>query len=385
MILPFKNLRRFFAKFCKQPYYAVNIACKRIQALTAYYLGKGKSSQPESITLFLTQKCNLRCKMCGQWGESGVTKNKSACDVKEELSFEKMKDFVDQISSFSPSITLFGGEPLLYSRCIDLIKYIKSKRMHVLMITNAALIKGKAAELVDSGLDELNVSLDGPRDLHDQIRGLPGLFDTITAGLKQVQTYKREKNIKFPLINLQCTITKYNYLQLEKMIDVSKDINANSLTYHNLIFLNQDLIEKQKVYDEQLKCSSKNWQGFIFAPEIDPDKLYDKMQPILRQKHAFSVDFYPNLSRQGLNEYYNNPSYLPKEYPKRCLSPWVCAYVFPDGNVRPCLNSTYSFGNIKESDFKNIWNGEKAAEYRQILKNNKIFAACIRCTELYRY
>jgi len=385
MLLPLKNLRRFFAKLCKQPFYAVNIAYKRIRALMSYYLSKGESSLPESITLFLTQRCNLRCKMCGQWGESGVTKNKSACDVKEELSFEVMKKFVDQISFFSPSITLFGGEPLLYSRCIDLIKYIKSKKMHVLMITNASLIKDKAVELVASGLDELNVSLDGPRDFHDQIRGLPGLFDTIADGLKQVQAYKKEKNLKFPLINLQCTITKYNYLHLEKMIKVSKEINADSLTYHNLIFLNQDLIDKQKVYDEQLKCSSENWQGFIFSPEIDPDKLYDKMQSILNQKHDFSIDFYPNLSREGLNEYYNNPSYLPKEYPKRCLSPWVCAYVFPDGKVRPCLNSTYSFGTIVDSNFKNIWNSKKAIEYRQILKKNKIFATCIRCTELYRY
>ena len=53
----------------------------------------------------------------------------------------------------------------------------------------------------------------------------------------------------------------------------------------------------------------ENWQGFVFTPDIDPDKLYDKIQSILRQKHSFSIDFYPNLSRQGLNEYYNNPSY----------------------------------------------------------------------------
>lgn len=331
MIIPWKNIYRFTAKLLKQPQYAIWVALKRLQAFLSYYTGKGKSFQPESITLFLTEKCNLRCKMCGQWGESGVTKNKAAGDVKAELDFETLKKFIDQISYFKPSITLFGGEPMLYPKCVELIKYIKNKKMHVLMITNAALIKGKAAELVESGLDELNVSLDGPRDLHDQIRGLPGLFETITAGLKKVQAYKKAKKLKFPLINLQCTITKYNYLQLEKMIEVAEDIGANSLTYHNLIFVNQDLIEKQKVYDHQLKCSSDNWKGFVFAPEIDSDILYDKMQLILNRKYSFSVDFYPNLSRDGLKDYYNNPSYLPDEYPKRCLSPWVCAYVFPDG------------------------------------------------------
>ncbi|MBU1087056.1 MAG: radical SAM protein [Candidatus Omnitrophica bacterium] len=385
MLLPLKNLRRFIAKFRKQPFYALNIAAKRIQALTAYYFRRGKSAQPESITLFLTEKCNLRCKMCGQWGESGVTKNKAACDVKEELAFDKMQNLIDQVSTFSPSITLFGGEPLLYPKCIELIKYIKIKKMHVLMITNAALIKGRAGGIIEAGLDELNVSLDGPGELHDQIRGMPGLFVRIRDSLKEIQDYKKAKNLKFPLINLQCTITKYNYLQLERMLDVARDIGADSLTYHNLIFLNQDLIEKQKVFDQQLECSSENWQGFVFAPEIDPEKLYAKMQSILKQQLSFSVDFYPNLSKNGLNEYYNNPSYLPKEYPKRCLSPWVCVYVFPDGNVRPCLNSTYTFGNIKNNEFKQIWNSKQAVNYRQMLKNNKIFSTCIRCTELYRY
>jgi radical SAM protein with 4Fe4S-binding SPASM domain len=385
VFIPLKNLRRFLSKFQQQPVYALNIAYKRIQALKAYYLGKGKSPNPESITLFLTEKCNLRCKMCGQWGENGVTKNKSSGEIKEELDFKTLENFIDQISYFKPSITLFGGEPLLYPQCTELIRYIKSRKMHVLMITNAALVKAKAKEIIEAGLDELNVSLDGPEDLHDQIRGMPGLFAKITDGLKEIQAYKKANKRKFPLINLQCTITKYNYLELEKMIDVAADIGADSLTFHNLIFLDQELIEKQKVYDQQLECSSENWKGFVFVPEIDPDKLYAKMQLILNQKQIFSIDFYPNLSKTGLNEYYNNPAYLPKEYPKRCLSPWVCAYVFPDGQVRPCLNSSYSFGNIKDDKFKNIWNSEKAMKYRKLLKANQLFATCIRCTELYRY
>ena len=385
MLIPLRNLRRFFSKFCKQPFYAVKIGYKRIKALFSYYFVKGQSPVPEAITLFLTQRCNLRCKMCGQWGESGVTKSKASADIKQEISLARMKAFIDQVAYFKPGITLFGGEPLLYPDCVELIKHIKKKKMHVLMITNAALIEGQADRIVDSGLDELNVSLDGPEQMHDEIRGLPGLFGKITRGLKQVQEYKKKKGLRFPLINLQCTITKYNYLELEKMIEVAKDIGANSLTFHNLIFLGNDLIEKQKAYDERLNCSSESWKGFVFAPEIDPDKLYEKISGIMAKTYPFSVDFYPNLSQKGLKEYYENPSYLPEEYPKRCMSPWICAYVFPDGEVKPCLNSTYSFGNINEDKFKDIWNSDKAVSFRKLLKKDSIFPACIRCTELYRY
>lgn len=385
MLIPWKNISRFTSKFFKQPKYAVNVAYKRLTAFLSYYLGKGKSSLPEAVTLFLTYKCNLRCKMCGQWGESGVTKDKSKEDLKNELSFDNLKKVIDDLSAFKPSITLFGGEPLLYPNCIDLIKHIKKRKMHVLMITNAALVKGQASLLVESGLDELNVSLDGAEKLHDQIRGMDGLFNKIVSGLNEIKEYKKKHKLKKPLVNLQCTITKYNYLQLEEMLDVANDIEANSLTFHNLIFLGQDLIEAQKEYDKKLKCSSSNWEGFVFSPEIDPEKLFSIMEKIKSKKTEFSVDFYPNFSKKGLKQYYNNPSYLPEEYPRRCLSPWICAYVFPNAQVRPCLNSTYSFGNLLKDDFKTVWNSKKAIEYREMLKKNDIFPACIRCTELYRY
>ena len=69
----------------------------------------------------------------------------------------------------------------------------------------------------------------------------------------------------------------------------------------------------------------------------------------------------------------------------RCLSPWIVAYVFPDGEVRPCLNFSYSFGNIRRERFSRIWNNAQAKLFRDTLKKNRIFPVCARCTELYRY
>jgi Predicted Fe-S oxidoreductases len=323
--------------------------------------------------------------MCGQWGESGVTKSKSGDTLKAELSLPELTRLVDEISRFRPNITLFGGEPLLHPHCLALIRMIKAKKMHCLMITNGSLLSAQSEALVESGLDELNVSLDGGRDLHDHIRGMPGIFEKIIAGLKAVQQYKKNKSAAKPLINLQCTITKYNYEQLSQLTEVAADIKADSLTFHNLIFLDKDLIARQKVCDEQLGCSSQDWEGFVSAPDIDPEKLYQAMGQIKSKPYPFPIDFYPNLSRKGVREYYTNPSYMPAEYPKRCLSPWIVAYVFPDGSVRPCLNSTYTFGTIKDAPMAQIWNSDQAIRFRRALKCNGLFPVCVRCTELYRY
>lgn len=368
-----------------QPCYAIKVFRKRVLAYLCYWLGNGRSNYPEAVTLFLTHRCNLRCVMCGQWGEGGVTKKLSSKYIKEELSVEKLKGLIDDVARFKPNITLFGGEPLLYPACMEIIRYMKGRGMHCLMITNGSLLNNFAKEVVENNLDELNISLDGGRKLHDEIRGMSGLYDKIMNGIKQVNYFKREKGKRNPLINLQCTINKYNYRHLEEMLDVADEADADSLTFHNLIFLNKNLIEKQKEYDALLGCTSSDWEGFVFEPDIESGVLFSKIEEIKSKKYRFLVDFYPNFSLKGLKEYYKNSSYQVLEYPARCLSPWVTAYIFPDGEVRPCLNLSYTYGNINSSKFTKIWNSAPAIRYRRILKEENIFPVCVRCTELYRY
>jgi MoaA/NifB/PqqE/SkfB family radical SAM enzyme len=378
-----RNFSRYVGKVLGQPVYAFSVAGKRLKAYFYYLFSRGYAVLPEAVTLFLTHRCNLRCKMCGQWGDLGVTKKMAAREIKQEFSLEELKQLIDSFAEFKPNITLFGGEPLLYPECWDLIKYIKSKNMHCLMITNGALIRGQVKELVGSDIDELNVSLDGGEILHDQIRGLPGVFNKITSGLKELAELKKERGLKRPLVNLQCTITQYNYQHLEQLIDVAGQVSADALTFHNLIFLNEQALDEQKQYDRQLSADSGDWQGFVVVPQIDPDQLFSKIAGILSKKYSFSVDFYPNFSQAQLRKYYQDKQYIPPV--QVCLSPWIVGYIFPDGEVKPCLNSTYSFGNIMTDDFKAVWNSQKAISFRRILKQTGIFPVCTRCTELYRY
>lgn len=66
-MFPKKNLIRNIKKAVLEPKYAVNAFIKRFKGYLSYRFLKGKSSNPEGITLFLTHNCNLKCKMCGQW------------------------------------------------------------------------------------------------------------------------------------------------------------------------------------------------------------------------------------------------------------------------------------------------------------------------------
>lgn len=384
-MFPFKNIRRFLQKTIRQPWYALSVGGKRIRAYYAYNFLGGKSVYPEAITFFLTRMCNLRCKMCGQWGDSGAAKTHEQNTLSSRLSFEEIKKVLDEVSKFRPNITLFGGEPLVHPEAMDIMRYIKAKGLHCLIITNGIMLGEFARGIVDMGIDELNVSIDGEKELHDSIRGMPGAFDKITSGIDAVNMYKHQSLKGRPLVNIQCTINRYNYERLEEMLAVAGRLEADSLTFHNLIFLNQKAVEAQKKIDAVLNCSTRDWEGFVFEPGIEPRKLSQNLKAILRKKREFSIDYFPDFSEGALKDYYNNPDYLPSEYASRCLSPWVCGYIFPDGQVKPCLNSSYSFGNIKGDEFLKAWNSPKALEFRRLLKKNKTFPACARCTELYRY
>jgi MoaA/NifB/PqqE/SkfB family radical SAM enzyme len=374
-MIPIINLKRFLYKTLKQPAYAFRVLSKRAAAHIGYCMGGGRSISPESVTLFLTHRCNMRCRMCGQRRRAGP-----------ELSLENLKKIVDDLASFRPNITVFGGEPMLHAGCVELIRYVKGKSMHCLMITNALLVEEHADDIMKSGLDELNVSLDGNAAVHDSIRALPGAFEKIMAGLKKVHSLKVAMNSARPLVNLQCTVSKYNYLDLESMLGVAGEAHADSLTFHNLIFLDRETLEKQKECDAVLGCSSSDWEGFVSEPGIDPGILREKIEKMRSQKHPFIIDFYPNFPRRALVDYYRNPKVDSKGMPlKACLSPWIAAYIFPDGEVKPCLNLSYSFGNVLKERFSDIWNGGKAVNFRSFLKSKRALPACIRCTELYRY
>ncbi len=374
-MFPYNNAKRFLSKTIRQPGYGLRVFVKRVEALRLYHMGQGQTSLPESVTLFLTHRCNLHCKMCGQ-------------DHSPEEDFPMLaaEGLIDELAGFKPHITLFGGEPLLHPDCARLIRRIKQKNMHCLMITNGSLLEPLAKEIVESRLDELNISLDGDRELHDRIRGAAGLFEKVLKGVEEVQALKKQKKRARPLIHLQCTMTSYNYMFLEKLLGVARRAKADSLTFHNLIFMEEKTLQEQKACDERLGCDSRRWEGFVFEPKMDPGLLYKNMKRLLSEKPGCSVDFYPNFSYAGLKKYYQKgQSGDLSRKGLRCLSPWIAAYVFPDLEVRPCLNSSYSFGNLKEKKFVRIWNGDEAKKFRRLLKKEKSFPACLRCTELYRY
>lgn len=326
--------------------------------------------------------------MCGQWGEKGSSKNFHPEILKEELSVDIIRGIVNDVKCFKPNITLFGGEPLLHKDCLEIVSLIKQAGMRCNVITNGTLLERYAEQFVDIGLDEIIFSLDGPRDIHNEMRNAKGTFDMAYRGLKSVAIEKKKRGRDYPHVNISSTLFETNYRFLDDTLKVAEQLEAASITFHHLIFLNQEIYDMQnKIFQDNFNTTCYDWGGFVRdkLPEIDVKYLIDKINELKKRDSMVDVSFYPNFTSDEILRYYTDFSFVPSSYRCRCISPWMVAYIFPDGSVRPCQSLNYTSGNIKEETFRNIWNNEKQRRFREITKKNKIYPVCSRCTELYRF
>ena len=239
-MIPRRNLARAFKKALGQPGYALQVFRQRFLSDLSYRFRKGKSAYPETISLFLTYQCNLRCKMCGQWGEAGSSKGYTKDKLQECLSVDEIKSLVDDVRGFKPNITLFGGEPLLYPGWEDVIRYVKAAGLRCNMISNCALLSKHAARVVDAGVDEIILSLDGPERTHDEIRGKEGAFARLREGLQALAKAKDEAGATRPLINVSSVIFEGNYEVMAETLKTCESVGASSVTFHHLIFISGD-------------------------------------------------------------------------------------------------------------------------------------------------
>lgn len=388
-MLPVKNMARNLHKLTVQPGYAWRAAAKRFKSYLSYKFFDGYSAYPETISLFLNYRCNLRCPMCGQWGDVGAFKNFSAETVRSQLPVDDAISVVQDVRGFKPTITLFGGEPMMHTGWLKVLEAIKSAGLRCNMVTNGTLLGRCAEEVVELGLDEIVLSLDGPREIHDEMRGREGTFDLAMQGFEALNRAKRRRRHRKPVVQVNCTIYESNYRRLGELLPISEAIGARTVTFHHLLFLGADTVSRHNtMFEAQFGHRCQEWAGFVreTLPAINPERLLEEIEAIGRSRTAVRSNFYPNFTAEEIQRYYSDFEFTSSSYPNRCLSLWMAAYVFPNGDVRPYHSMDYSLGNIKEAGFKTIWNNEKFQAYRRFIKRHRRFPVCARgCTELYRY
>lgn len=128
------------------------------------------------------------------------------------------------------SINWYGGEPLLVKDAIteittktrDLCSE-ESVQFRSKMISNCYLLDKKTSrELHQSGIDEIQVSFDGSRDIHDTIRHQGGkkTFDRIVGNISEANEY-------FNII-IRVNVSERNKTSIEELLDQLSNAGVSS-------------------------------------------------------------------------------------------------------------------------------------------------------------
>jgi len=357
-----------------------------------YYLRKGYASAPGCICIKLTNACNLRCKMCGQPREGhkeGDAKYAPVEFFQQTVSVDDYKAMVDEVQRYKPNIYLWGGEPFMYKDIIELIGHIKRRGMTAQVNTNGLYTRKYAKEIVEAGLDDIIVSIDGPPEVHDSVRGLKGTFNMLEKGIQALHEEKKRQGKKKPIIRVRGTVSPYNFEHIYSLIDISKRFGADSLNFNWTWFFTKETgVAYQRLMKKLFDIDAVSWvpyQEDVIMNDERRRQFEGIRRELLRIKNNgadIPITMSPNINQDQVEAYYTD---IHETFGNdRCFSVWVKSYVLPNGDVTPCPDyPDFIAGNILQDKFMDIWNGEKYIKWRLELKKRKLFPSCYRCCDLF--
>jgi len=297
----------------------------------AYNHGRPPTAGPYMAELDITYQCNCRCQMCQRWNDPR----------RDELSIDEYDQIAGDLHALgSHQISVSGGEPLVRGDVFQIIASFAQRGMSVNLCTNGLLLKKYAAEVRDSGVTCVTVSLDGASAAsHDKIRGIPGSYKKIEEGIHQLLKFPGSSR---PILRVRMTVSNHNAGEISPFYE----------QWHNVV----DDVLLQPVHN----CTDAYYTGMDDADlKIDPDVLAEQVAGT-----PFAGDNYIKRLIKSLKVSGSFPH-------QSCYAGVLMARIDPWGNVYPCLEQHVRIGSIRENDFKTIWSSDTFEKERRRLAGNR--------------
>jgi MoaA/NifB/PqqE/SkfB family radical SAM enzyme len=311
------------------------------------------------LILYPHSRCNCRCLMCDIWRDTRRAEL-TAADVERwlpgwrELGVER--------------VVLSGGEALLHSHLWELCGLLREAGMGITLLTTGLLLARDATALARV-CDDVVVSLDGPREVHDRIRNLPGAYDKLAAGVAALRAAGPGV-----AVSGRCTVQRANHRSLRETVRAAHEIGLDRIS-----FLAADV--SSEAFNRPGGWEQERAAAIALRPEDLPALAAELAA--LGDEHVadfaggFIAESPEKLGRRLLRHF----SALQGEgefAPVECNAPWVSAVVETDGTVRPCFFQP-PLGSLRHGEsLGTILNSEAAIAWRRGLDTSRD-AICRRC------
>jgi MoaA/NifB/PqqE/SkfB family radical SAM enzyme len=297
--------------------------------------------------------------MCDIWKGNNNVKQLEEADIDKML--ESMRKLNTKI------VVMSGGEALMHPNFFRLCEIIKSRNISITLLSTGLLLKKFASEII-AKTDEVIVSLDGSKEVHDKIRNIPNAFDKLKEGLQEL----KRLNSKFR-VTARCVIQKENFEDLLLVVDAAREIGIDQISFLTAD-LTTDAFNRSELWGEEK----------VNEVRLSPEELERFNQVIEKLIETHSQDFNTRFIAESpekirkFYEYYAAFQGLTQFPPVRCNAPWVSTVIEADGSVRPCFFHEV-IGDIREESLAGIINSEKSITFRKNLdvSNNYICKKCV--------
>lgn len=277
---------------------------------------------PFSASLELTRRCNLRCKHC-------YIKRKNG----RELKGEEWKRVMDELREMGTMmLTITGGEPLMRDDFLDLLKYASS--FAIRLFTNATLIDEEVAEeLTRMRIIEVETSLHGGMEFHDDFTGKSGAWERTLKGIELL----RRNGIK---VNVKMNVVRGNVGEMELVKEIA----------------------------ERFGCYAGFDPVIVHREDGDSSPIslrVENLNEVVRKMKKLSK------GKKGKRDFETHPpQYL-------CGAGVTLIAIDAEGNVMPCVGWRRICGNVREKSLREIFYGEEMEEVRGI--NRRFRDKCPQC------
>jgi radical SAM protein with 4Fe4S-binding SPASM domain len=312
-----------------------------------------RPASPTRVVLDLTRRCNLRCAMCRTWARPADAEL-TAAEIGRVLA--RMADL--------HWLDLTGGEPFVRRDIADVFAAVLDAAPQLAILhfqTNGWLgdrIVEHTARLragLHAGAELIvTVSIDGPTDLHDEMRGKPGSY------ARAVDTARRLRALSGVEVHIGTTLTTRNHDALDATwAALQRDIPGITRTHWHM---------------NAMQTSAH------FYDNADADHLRVPVaEPLVR--HLAARGMPASLAEAVESVYLVNLAFVQRGEPSAigCQALRSTMFIAPEGDVFPCHIYDRPLGNVRERDVLDIWSSQAVADARrdiEALRCGGCFSAC---------
>jgi MoaA/NifB/PqqE/SkfB family radical SAM enzyme len=369
------KLKRFATDWRYAGYVVSTQAQRRYHKARARW--SGIAPPPKMVILQITGNCNLTCRMCNQWGEDG---GYHGIPIKQlTLDLETIEEVLDQVEPYHPYIQLLGGEPPLHPNFYQILESLTRRGLSASLETNGTTLEFWGDKLIGSTVDTLNVSIDGPPEIHDEVRMRKGTYDQALRGVRKVLKLREEAGLDQPRIAIRMTVTPENHEKIVETVEGFRDLPISLFIVQHLLYSHPEILEKNAEMLRPIKPAHEEIKvgGTFKPPDLDGLRVWDQIETVTRPgRYNFPVVANPAYKKEYVRDYYRDASLLPDPGLK-CRIPEEVLSISCQGEATIC--SHFYVGKIADQSLEELWNGQLSRDFRKLLFKQGSIPACKIC------